>query len=114
MRNSPIFFYSFLSYSRDVMEDEDNRALRPDGTLKDASEMSWPNSPSEETSLAPATNQSPLPEISRNHLPMDDVGRQSKRMITAPQRFLHNGLRQPSFVTRIAGEYHTMEKMGFY
>jgi hypothetical protein len=43
-------------FFKDVMM-PDGDACRPDGTLKDASEMEWPNSPSEETRNLPELTQ---------------------------------------------------------
>ena len=53
----------------------DGDACRPDGTLKDASEMEWPNSPSEETRNLPELTPSQLSEDgynSKRSLPCDE------------------------------------------
>ena len=43
--------------------DPDRPALNADGTLKDASKLEWPNSPSEETHMLPRTNPPGSPTI---------------------------------------------------
>ena len=96
------------------MEDPKNCALRPDGTLKDASEITWLNSPSDEKEN-PLENDPPaMPSQSGNAPVNDDASstppRQlnpeigpTKRRIQVSSRF-RDGSREPSFIKTIAGE----------
>ncbi|KAG6851680.1 hypothetical protein C0991_007058 [Blastosporella zonata] len=94
------------------MDDKENCALCPDGTLKDASKITWLNSPSDkwanpfdkQESLSPSGTAAASREASpalvglSNKMPATLIA--GKYRITANSRFI-NGLREPSFFKSI-------------
>jgi hypothetical protein len=91
------------------MEDSDTPALRADGTLKDASELDWLNSPSDkhpdplsvlESGPPPTRSPSPYPGLS-DKTPAQKIA--GKRTIMASRRYGSDSSQEPSFLAQIAG-----------
>jgi len=99
------------------MEDPDNCALRADGTLKDADEINWVNSPSDErpdpfsfqVDTAPTPSGGAPDTLAASSTPpgLSDKAPAEKvagRRRIIPSTRLSNGSRENSVVARIAGE----------